>query len=98
MTIVHSENVTWLKAKNELSDIPVMMPGRARGSTKTKEMASRPKNWKRWIAKAAIDPRTRAAVVAIRPASTDSSKARRTSGSSQVWPNHFSVTPGIGQL
>ena len=44
MTIVHSENVTWLKAKNELSDIPVMIPGRARGRTRAKEMTSRPKN------------------------------------------------------
>ena len=42
MTIVHREKVTWLKAKNELSDIPVMIPGRARGRTRAKEIASRP--------------------------------------------------------
>src|ERR1700681_744617 len=98
ITIVHNEKVIWLKAKKELSDMPVMMPGRARGRIKANEMTSRPKNWKRWMAKAAIDPRISDVTVANSPDSIESSKARRTSGSSEVRLNHFRVIPGIGQL
>ena len=42
--------------KNELSAIPVMIPGSAIGSTNTNEIVSRPKNLKRWIANAAAAP------------------------------------------
>ena len=44
ITMVKVPNWTPVKEKNEFSAIPVMMPGRASGSTSMKEIASRPKN------------------------------------------------------
>src|SRR5258708_20742818 len=96
--IVQIERVTPPKLKNAFRAIPVMIPGRASGSTKRRLTASRPKNEVRLIAKAAHEPRISAMAVAARPAWTDSSSAVRTFGSSHVAPNHLLVTPGIGQL
>src|SRR5258707_7569353 len=96
--IVESERFTPPKLKNAFRAIPVMIPGRARGNTKRRLTASRPKNDARLIAKAAQEPRTSAMAVAARPAWTESSSAVRTFGSFQVAPNHLVVRPGIRQL
>src|SRR4030095_16327005 len=61
ITIVESERSRWLNVKNEFSAMPVMMPGSAIGRRSRNETASRPKNRKRAIAKAAAEPSTRAA-------------------------------------
>src|SRR5216684_513413 len=96
--IVQSERVTPPKLKNAFSEMPVMIPGRARGNTNRRLTASRPKKDARLIANAAHEPRTSAMAVAARPAWTESSSAVRTFGSFHVSPNHFVVRPGIGQL
>src|SRR5450756_3236605 len=96
--IVQIDRVTPPKLKNSFSAMPVMMPGRARGSTKRRLTASRPKNEARLIAKAAQEPRTSAMAVAARPAWTESSRAVRTLGSFHVAPNHLVVRPGMGPV
>src|ERR1700730_11790844 len=96
--MVQIESEMPLKLKNELSAIPVMIPGRARGRMKRRLIESRPKNAERWIAKAAHDPRISATAVAASPAWTDRSSADRTSGSSHVEVNQLVVSTGIGQL
>src|SRR5216683_137549 len=98
ITMVQIESEMPLKLKKEFSAIPVMIPGRASGSTKRKLTASLPKNVVRWMAKAAHDPRTSARAVAVSPAWTESLSDVRTSASFQVAVNHLSVRPGIGQL
>src|SRR3984893_7698019 len=98
ITTVAREKVRLLKLMNELRAIPVMIPGRAIGSRITSETASLPKKRKRSTAKAAIDPRTIAIAVAIRPARTDSQSAWRTSALCQVEENHLVDRPGKGQL
>src|ERR1700687_4875487 len=98
ITIVQVDSEMPLKLKNALSEIPVMIPGNASGSTNIRLTTSRPKNVRRWIAKAAHEPRTRAGVVAVSRACSESPSDERTSWSFQVEPNHFSVRPGIGQL
>src|ERR1019366_1173314 len=99
ITIVSSEKLTPLKAMNEFSAIPVMIPGRAIGSTKTNEMVSRPKNLKRWTAKAAIDPSVRAIAVASMPARTDNHRALRISWLCQVMENQSVVLEdGVDRL
>src|SRR6185312_13757773 len=65
---------------------------------KSRLTTSRPKNRVRWIANAALEPRTRAIAVARSPAWSDTSKADRTLSSFQVALNHLSVSPGMGQL
>src|SRR5215831_9390710 len=97
-TMVASDSVMLLKLKNVFSAMPVMMPGRARGRMKSRLTTSRPKNRVRWIANAALEPRTRAIAVARSPAWSDTSKADRTFSSFQVALNHLSVSPGMGQL
>src|SRR6266496_5616407 len=97
-TIVHSDKLRPLKAKKALSDMPVMIPGSASGSTTRNDTASRPKKRKRCTAKAAAEPSSTAMPVAASPALTDSSSELRTSGLRQVSRNHLSDRPGIGQL
>src|SRR6202171_2282128 len=98
MMIVQIERLTPPKLKNALSAMPVMIPGNARGSTKRRLTASRPKNDVLWMAKAAQDPRMRATAVAASPTWTESSSAERTVASFHVELNHLVVRPGMGQL
>src|SRR5229473_4558017 len=98
ITIVQIEREMPLKLKKEFSAMPVIIPGRASGSTKRKLTASFPKNVVRWMAKAAHDPRMSARAVAVSAAWIDSLSDVRTSASFQVEVNHLSVRPGIGQL
>src|SRR3981081_596586 len=93
-TIVSSEKLRLLKLMNELSAMPVMIPGSAIGSTSSSETASRPKKRKRSSAKAAIDPSTTAIPVDSRPARTDSHSAWRISALCQVEENHLVDSPG----
>jgi hypothetical protein len=78
--------------------MPVMIPGSAIGSSKRNDTDSRPKKRKRWIAKAAIDPRPSAIPVAINPTRTDSQSDERTSESCHATENQCVVQPEIGQL
>src|SRR5439155_18896753 len=98
IAIVHSDKLTPPNAKNELSAIPVMIPGRAIGRTRMNETVSLPKNRNRWTAKAAAEPSTRATAVAMTPVFSDSTTALLTSGSWRATGNHFSDRLGIGQL
>src|SRR5260370_41548438 len=97
-TMVQNESGKPPKLKNALSAMPVMIPGKANGSTKSRLMASRPKKVMRWMAKAAHEPRTKASAVAANPACTERPKAVRISASFQDAVNHFSVRPGMVQL
>jgi hypothetical protein len=74
--VVNDRLISW-KAKNEFSAIPVMIPGRARGSRITSETTSRPKKRKRCTANAASEPSTIAIAVAIAAARSDSHSASR---------------------
>src|ERR1700730_10880725 len=96
--IVINEKLTALNLMNEFNAIPVMIPGRAIGSTSRNEIASRPKKRKRSTAKAAIEPSTIAIAVEIRPARTDSHNAWRISALCHVELNHFVDRPFSGQL
>ena len=96
--IVQIDSSMELKLKKARREIPVMMPGRASGSTNMKLIASRPKNAARWMANAAQVPRTTASAVAPSAVLTDSSSAVRTSGSFQVELIHLVLRPEIGQL
>ncbi len=78
--------------------MPVMIPGRAIGRMSRNDTDSRPKNRKRAIANAAIDPSTRAIAVVTAPTFTESRNADRASGSCQVTVNQWNVQLGIGQL
>src|SRR3954464_6471877 len=98
MTIVVSEKLMLLKAKNEFSAMPVMIPGSASGRISIRETASRPKKRKRCTAKAASDPSTSAMLVEISPARTDSHSASRISEFWNVEENHLVDSPWIGQL
>src|SRR5205809_6246236 len=98
ITIVQSERFHDQKVKNELSAIPVMIPGSAIGRTKTNETASRPKKRKRWTAKAAALPSRSATVVATAAALIESTKEVRASWLCQADSNHFVEKPEIGQL
>src|SRR5437588_5067050 len=97
MTIVVSDRLTPPKVKNELSAMPVMMPGSAIGSTSTNDTASRPKKRSRCTANAAIDPSSNAIVVLIRPALTDSHSDWRIAWLFHVDANHFVERPCNGQ-
>src|SRR5919201_3993185 len=98
ITIVQIEKLSPAKTKNELSAIPVMIPGSAIGRSSRNETDSRPKKRKRWIAKAAIEPSTSAIPEARRPTSTESRSDERTSGLCQATENQCVVQPGMGQL
>src|ERR687884_380141 len=98
MTIVHNDRLIPLATKNELSAMPVMMPGSASGSTTTNETTSRPKNRKRCTAKAAADPSSTAIAVETSAALRDNPSELATSELCTVAPNHLSVKPAMGQL
>src|SRR3977135_7066 len=98
MMIVVSEKLTPLKLMNELSAMPVMIPGSAIGSTSSSEIASRPKKRKRATANAAIDPSTTAMPAEIAPAGGDSHSAWRSSALCHVEENHLVERPDSGQL
>src|SRR5436190_19155317 len=78
--------------------MPVMIPGSAIGSSRRNDTDSRPKNRKRWIANAAIEPSTSATAVAISPTFTESQNDERTSESCHATENQCVVQPEIGQL
>src|SRR5438034_11800785 len=88
----------WLNVKNELSAMPVMIPGSAIGRTSKNETDSRPKKVNRAIANAAADPRRSADPVASSAARTDSQRAARTSCEGQATRNDFVVKAASGQL
>src|SRR5215471_12194645 len=96
--IVQIENFTLANEKNEFSAIPVMIPGSAIGSRSRNETDSRPKNAKRWIANAAIEPRRRAIAVAASAIRTESQSAERTSSSCHATLNQCVDQLVIGQL
>src|SRR5947209_17008034 len=98
ITIVSSDRSTPAKVKNELSAIPVMIPGSASGRTRTKDTTSRPKNRKRWTANAAMDPSVIAIALEIRPARTDNHSDWRIASLLNVCENHFVESPWSGQL
>src|SRR5207237_10830883 len=83
-TIVQSEKVVngqrAQKVKNELSAIPVMIPGSAIGRTSRNETASRPEKRKRWAAKAAALLRRSAMIVAAGAAGIESTNESRAAG------------------
>src|SRR5262245_37499144 len=96
--IVQIENFTVANEKNEFSAIPVMIPGSAIGSRSRNETDSRPKNEKRWMANAAIDPSTSAIAVAERPIFTESQSEERTASSCHATLNQCVDHSSIGQL
>src|SRR5437870_8831953 len=95
-TIGQRDSVTPPVTKNELSAIPVMIPGSAIGRTRTKDTSSRPKKRKRWTAKAAADPSPSAIPVEISPTRTDSQSASRISVFRQACPNQLVENRVIG--
>src|SRR5215472_590913 len=97
-TTVRVPNWTPVNEKKEFSAIPVMMPGRASGSTSSSEIASRPKNRNWCSAYATAEPRSSASPVAKSPTRTDNNSAARTCESSQATVNQCLVNPEIGQL
>src|SRR5579884_126684 len=98
MTIVVSDRFVPVKVKNELSAIPVMIPGSAIGSTSRNDTASRPKKRRRCTAKEASDPSRMAIAVASSAARTDSHSDWRIEESLKAEENHFVESPEIGQL
>ena len=78
--------------------MPVMIPGRAIGRMSRNDTDSRPKNRKRAIANAAIDPSTSAIAVVTAPTFRESVNAERASWLCHVMVNQWNVQPGIGQL
>src|SRR5271155_3174454 len=98
MIIVTSERLMPPNVKNERRANPVMIPGRAIGSTRKRDTASRPKNRNRCTPNAAAEPRTSASSVAAKPAFTESHSADLTEGSSHATVNQWVVKLLIGQL
>src|SRR5581483_2690094 len=96
ITIVSSDRFTPSQVKNELSAMPVIIPGRAIGSTSTNDTASRPKKRRRATANAASDPSSKAIAVEIRPARTDSHSDWRIASLENVDENHFVESPLSG--
>src|SRR5438132_14113379 len=92
-TIVVNDSVVDVKLKNELSAIPVMIPGSASGSTSRNDTASRPKKRKRCTANAAVEPSSSAIPSASSPARTESHSAWRISALCHVDANHFVESP-----
>ena len=78
--------------------MPVMIPGRASGSTRKTEMPSRPKKWNRPTAAAAIEPSTSATSVATSATWIDRRMASHSSGVSRAWRNQWVVRAGGGKL
>ena len=79
MTIVQKVNGTSARLSAERMAMPVMIPGRASGSTRKTEMPSRPKKWNRPTAAAAIEPSTNATSVATSATRTDRRMASHSS-------------------
>src|SRR4051812_35394551 len=98
ITIVSSDRLTPEKLKNELSAIPVMIPGSASGRTRTNDTTSRPKKRKRCTANAAIEPSTIAITLEMSPARTDSHSDWRMASLLNVCENYFVERPCKGQL
>ena len=96
ITIVHIETWMWPAMKNELSAMPVTMPGSAIGRTKRNETRSRPKNENRATPNAAIEPSTTATPVATNATRTESQTASRTSWECHATENQCPLKPGIG--
>ena len=88
----------WPAMKNELSAIPVTIPGSAIGRTSRNETASRPKNANRATAEGRGGAEDERDAGGYRPTRTDSQIAPRTSGSSTPTWNQCVVKPAIGQL
>src|SRR3954471_15582177 len=97
ITIVQYERLIDQNWKNELSAMPVMIPGSAIGRTSSSEIDSLPKKRKRCSANAAALPSTIAIVVATTAALIDSQNALRISWLCQVLENHFVDRPSSGQ-
>src|SRR3990170_7992310 len=97
MTIVQKLNGRPSSPMAERKAMPLTIPGNARGSTSRKEMVSRPKNFERYTAPAASDPRMVATSVARPATSRDRLSASQTSDRPQATPNHRSVSPGSGK-
>src|ERR1700722_1581481 len=95
-TIVQNEKEMSAKLKAERSAMPVTIPGRAIGSTKRSEIASRPKNFARASAAAASVPRTMASAVDTSATRMERPSAAQISGRFQATPNQRSVYPGGG--
>src|SRR5262245_22363052 len=98
ITIVHSDRPIPQKTKNELSAMPVMMPGSAIGKTTANETVSLPKNLKRCTAKAAADPSSSAIDVAATLALSDRTKAVLISSLANADPNQRNDRPAIGHV
>ena len=99
MTIVRTENGIAVKVMNELSAMPVMIPGSAIGSTDDEgDGVSRRRSGSGARRSAAIEPSTTAITVARTPHLSDSTSALRTSSLCSATVNHFVENPGIGQL
>ncbi len=79
------------------SAMPVTTPGRAIGKMMSSDTASRPKNWKRCSARAAIVPRTSAMTVAMAATSRDTMIAERAPSDCTASDHHCVVRPGGGQ-
>jgi predicted transcriptional regulator len=69
--MVQIEKSMPMMSKAERSDMPVMMPGSAMGSTNSNEIVSRPKNLARDSAAAASVPKISASTVAIAATSSE---------------------------
>src|SRR3954447_22642519 len=96
ITIVQYERLMLQNWKNELSAMPVMIPGSASGSTSSSETDSRPKKRKRCRPNAAAVPSSSATVVATNAALSESQNAWRISWLCHVLENHLVDRPLSG--
>ena len=96
--IVNAENPMPVVLIVALSAMPVTMPGSAIGRTNRNEIASRPKNAKRWIASAASVPSTIATSVAATPIWSDRTIASTRSLFAKATANQSVVKFAIGQV
>src|SRR2546423_14509666 len=97
ITIVQYDRLVPQKAKNELSAMPVMIPGSAIGRTSSQEIASRPKKRKRESPKAAADPSNTGAGAAPRAAPNGSQSAPRLSRVLHGYENQIAAGRQGGQ-
>jgi hypothetical protein len=77
--------------------MPVTIPGRAIGNTKSNEMVLRPKNSYRVIAAAASDPKIKAMEVAISAVKNERITASRIPSLTAALLHHSVVNPVGGQ-
>jgi hypothetical protein len=96
-TIVHRDRGTPRKRKADWRAMPVTIPGRAIGSTTSRDSVSRPKKRWRWTANESRVPRTRATRVAPAAAFTEVQRAARAPGLPQARPHQSAVKPSGGQ-